>query len=203
MKKTHKIVMLSTEDINGLVKVNGTLRVEKGMFNYPKKLYPDAQQQHLYILSNDEIKEGDWYYDIDTECFEKAIGYDVLSANECEDCYKIIASTDPKLDLPQIPQSLIEYYADHHPEEIELKSIDVRVDPDEPNDMAIFSEELKLQDNKVVWVEPYVQPNAKIEKLYTREEVEKLTHAAYLAGALANARGKDMFEYWKWHKTNL
>jgi hypothetical protein len=71
-------------------------------------------------------------------------------------------------------------------------------------------DKLKLRDNEVVWVEPrtmsiveYMNEQHEVGKLYTSEEVEKLTHDSYLAGALANAKGQDMGDYWKWKKKNL
>jgi hypothetical protein len=78
--------------------------------------------QHLYILSNDEIKEGDWYVN-SGGCLFQAIKYLPLSTDR-----KIIATTDTSLKsynqeydprsktgrewlyLPQIPQSFIEYF---------------------------------------------------------------------------------------------
>jgi len=49
--------------------------------------------QHLYILSDDEIKEGDWFYDIFSESIKKCFEIPPLE----DAAYKIIASTDPSL----------------------------------------------------------------------------------------------------------
>jgi hypothetical protein len=238
MKKTHKIIMLPTEDASHLCKHIRTSGNELSYFQIPEKSHT-WRPQHLYILSNDEIKEGDWHYHRDA-AGDKHI---LLKGRDFEPnmkfCSKIIATTDPKLkvkvglhsmdgtitevsrSLPQIPQSLIEYYAKHQPEEVELEYEWIKRRRNQYKEDRKY--ELKIQNNEVVWVEPeekvcinscargtlshckengceWLKPK---ETLYTREEVEKLTHDSYLAGALANAKGQDMGDYWKWKKKNL
>ena len=94
---------------------------------------PNYFPQYLYILTNAEIKEGDWcmikdepqqvksfnasvlpelkhkYGDTLCTCYNIQIGY--------YECFpesligkKIIATTDPSLNLPEIPKSFIEYF---------------------------------------------------------------------------------------------
>lgn len=167
---------------------------------------------YLYILSDDEIKAGDWIHKLNTNRIEEALVPDLCLNKAFK---KIIATTDPKLKrqgelninkkfnytIPQIPQLLVEYYAKHQPEYVELEY--------NSQDMIRGWEvlgtlsQLKLQDNEVVWVEPkqHIQKcgceicgctplTACIicgeeknldgdfwkskEKLYTRAEVEKL-----------------------------
>lgn len=75
--------------------------------------------QHLYFISDDEIKEGDWYYDYavyvgverilkcdrhDKECANHNIG---CNTKDVLICGKIIASTDPSLGLPAIPEEWV------------------------------------------------------------------------------------------------
>ena len=94
--------------------------------------------QHLYILSDEEIKEGDWYYNYDYNCIRKcveinkefiknALYYENNSTvfDYSTNCKKIIAATNPELTfeskgiftdikyinkLPQIPQSFIQEF---------------------------------------------------------------------------------------------
>jgi len=55
MKKTHKVVMLATEEGVSLYDSEGM-----GLFYNP--VYPEyCLGQHLYIVSEEDIKEGDWY----------------------------------------------------------------------------------------------------------------------------------------------
>ena len=46
----------------GLVLLNSIYRIEKGLINYPKDLYPDAEGYDVYITSDEEIKDGDRVY---------------------------------------------------------------------------------------------------------------------------------------------
>lgn len=73
--------------------------------------------QHLYFITDDEIKEGDWVYNIFLKSIRKATG------NDKADVKKIIATTDKSLkfwtndengkhiwSLPQPSQAFIEKY---------------------------------------------------------------------------------------------
>ena len=188
----------------------------------------------IHILSDEEIKEGNWvvFHGFENRVFQTVSPTHDDNWSTTEPtladslkpslCKKIIATTDPKLVfkkesdeyngynlIPRIPQSLVEYYAKHQPEEVELEY-------DYNDNMPLTTPgssvyRLKLQNNEVVWVEPIkgkmalvkVNGTLQAETLYTREEVEELTHIAFLDGALANLKGKDMGEYWKWKKKNL
>jgi hypothetical protein len=62
--------------------------------------------QHLYFLSDDEIKEGDWVYRFDSKDIFKADAYLIYLINigSTEFCKKIIVTTDKKLFI-NIPDS--------------------------------------------------------------------------------------------------
>lgn len=71
-----------------------------GEIHIPTIMY---QYFHLYFTSSEEIKEGDWYY--------SSILNQVLLKGTSKDKHpKIVASTDPSLGLPSIPQSFIKQY---------------------------------------------------------------------------------------------
>jgi len=173
MKKKHKIVMLPTEDKTGV-------KLTSGKYDSLK---------YLYILSDDEIKEGDWFmsafysYPIhNTKKWREKQESMVKGSSDCSDLkyHKIIATTDPKLHagmqrvmrgnevqnkIPQIPKSLIEYYVRHQPEEVELEYEEIG--PGFPADIWFP----KLQNNEVVWVEPepYIQKCGRIERYESRK----------------------------------
>lgn len=77
-------------------------RLQYGMFNnselgLSKEPLSWRDSRHLYITSDDEIKEGDWFYD---NHFEQICMFDVdfkRNPNDYDDCKKIILTTDPKL----------------------------------------------------------------------------------------------------------
>jgi hypothetical protein len=64
-----------------------------------------TKAQHLYLVSDSEIKEGDCYIQNDNKVWEEYGEGDDISNS-----YKIEASTDTSLGLPGIPQSFIEEY---------------------------------------------------------------------------------------------
>lgn len=102
--KESDIVMLATDEAKvGMIGFDGkdyhifcepsaTLHNEYGF---------DFTAQHLYFLSNDEIKEGDWYYSGGKTATYSIHQADSLRlaelANESSQCSKIIASTNSAL----------------------------------------------------------------------------------------------------------
>lgn len=71
-------------------------------------------KQNLYILSDDEIKEGDWYYDSEFDSIHKSSFPDGLPPFLKRRCKKIIVTTDESLGLPQPSQSFIEKYVEEY-----------------------------------------------------------------------------------------
>jgi len=166
MKKPHKIVMLPTEDSSCLCIADGRL------YYYSKDKWftkdCDTQPQHLYILSDDEIRKGDWFYN--GVNVEKTLR--VESQIPFHGCKKIIATTDSKLTnliykneedyfnydngdklntnklLAQIPQLLIEYYTKHQPEEVELEYEWIERKRNQSKEDRNYK--LKLQNNEVI-----------------------------------------------------
>lgn len=67
--------------------------------------------QHLYFTSDDEIKEGDWYYNESVNNIFRA----ELKSHSTPPKNKIIASTDPNI-TPDflIPESFIKVYVDSY-----------------------------------------------------------------------------------------
>ncbi len=192
----------------------------------------------LNVISDDEIKEGDWCLYIMDNNEIGCISPIKADKNSSTDSWykKIIATTDPKLTkvdevsgdnvwtspIPQIPQSLVEYYAKYQPEEVELEYIHYTPDEDVKH---VYSEidMIKLQDNEVVWVESKIietdvdgneitvsvyrkdcneHYNLSAEELiemYDKlEEVEKLCKSAWLHGMRTEG---EKFSNWK--KKNL
>lgn len=76
----------------------------------------ERNYKHLYLVSNEEIKEGDWYifptvkpagFSIAQYKYEEnSISLGNLKAKN------IIATTDSELKLPQIPQDFIKYFVE-------------------------------------------------------------------------------------------
>jgi hypothetical protein len=133
MKKEHDIVMLPSE--------SGVIMSEVGAYDtdmvliteLPKHLRTsDRPHNHLYILSDEEIKKGDWFINLGSGghpgvAIYKANSENSKAINEFKypEIKKIIATTDTELhynkvveedihmykeSLPHIPQHIIEAY---------------------------------------------------------------------------------------------
>jgi len=106
--KERDIVMLATEDKNApITQLKSIVDIQ-------------FSPKHLYILSNEEIKEGDWFTD-GKKAYHNKVQLDGYIGFK-----KIIATTDPKLlttrisvdqdfnesyiPVPQVPQSFVELY---------------------------------------------------------------------------------------------
>lgn len=133
--KRAKVVMLPTKEKAGLVINPSTNKIEHVDFVKDVKYYTDASFNcyQLFITSDEEIKEGDWYYWSVTNTIQKAIKDSLDRLPKIEDgSKKIIATTDSslkvsrenshpnsvwKLDgalLPQPSQSFIEKYVEEY-----------------------------------------------------------------------------------------
>ncbi len=131
MKKTLQVVMLPTNEKAeiGFLTQKGKERGHLVHFDRPMPIILDSENQHLYFLSDEEIKEGDYHVAIRIVKTngDKAIAFtdqEQLDAiAEIGGAKKIIATTDklnihPNLAdsyrsgncLPQIPQSFIEHF---------------------------------------------------------------------------------------------
>lgn len=112
MTKSCQVVVLPTNQKavigeNALVYVNSPLNPYWG---YGKVIYAEGMnvectEHHLYILSDDKIEVGD--YVLDQDCSELFGPYEKTDFL-IRDHKKVIASTDPTLNLPTIPEQSIQ-----------------------------------------------------------------------------------------------
>lgn len=96
------------------------------------------EKHHIYILSNDLIKEGDW-------CYDQSINnlFQVWNIQEelPEIWKKIIVTTDESLSLPLIPQTYIDYF-------IKTQSLeDINLAYDDLNNLILVNQFVKIQIN--------------------------------------------------------
>ena len=85
-----EVVMLATKEYHSDIELDETLQLSK------HKGYCNKNGQQLYIVSNEEIKEDDWYYSKTLDSIYQAI-YLPLAI---KDAKKIIATTDESLHIP-------------------------------------------------------------------------------------------------------
>lgn len=124
MYKDCDVVMLATKEKANMALIGVNNEVK--LFQHSKAEYELSETikpQHLYILSDEEIKEGDWFFNSIDNSIKQATNWIYVST-----CKKIIGATDSSLDitgnrllvtndpcnlmcrLPQIPQLFIEYF---------------------------------------------------------------------------------------------
>ena len=211
-KKRCKVVMLPTTEKSRLFKGGGSL-------NYLPHSVDNGDgwrsPQHLYIISDDKIEEGDWVIETsNSNALEQFADYSLNQKSM--GCKKIIATTDSKLKLPQIPQSFIEEYC--RKGGIDEVDVEYEVTPSlkTGDNYNIGGEVREVTDvwlgtnnawyvstpNNHAWscpieLKPKVNSDNTInihlieEKMYTREEVEAIAAKFLLLGFGKSAEGRN------------
>lgn len=212
MYKTHKIVLIPTDKKEfkkgQIILTLGPLINFKGeVLKHENTLYLSSndsidivthplQPQHLYILSDEELKEGDWFIQYDSALApNKITEYHleiIKDGIHGKDWKKIIATTDRSLvvnvskslgvtrELPNIPLKFVKQYIEKYNQRKQIKKVLVEyVDDYSKNDQLIIMEnegidirspyqKIKIHENNYVSVKP-----KKIKK-YKRKEVIKI-----------------------------
>ena len=75
-----------------LNKINNKLLLDSDTYSDLEKILPSSKYQHIYITSDEEIKEGDWYY-----YFGHIVKYDSDENTLTPNCKKINLTTDQDL----------------------------------------------------------------------------------------------------------
>lgn len=227
MKKTFKVVMLPTEKATGLCK-------DKRATNYPNLLnhhkpnfYNElgtndkwTENYHLYIISDDEIKEGDWYINTaqlpnkvlqhSKEGVEFAKRHNMILS-------KIVATTDKSLSydakmygkaiegykqqLSQLPESFIQAYIKAYNEEHPITEVDLEmIETTFPNEEGIPNcfegYEIKTRPDNTVIVHE--------SKKYSRDEVLEFAQKyARMVTERNILNGYKLIHNHKWIEDNL
>lgn len=154
---------------------------------------------YLHVLSDEEIKEGDWFYADEFSPIEQAAHFEGNLVNGFikSECKKIIATLDESLHvktdepnfgsymtlslgvrLPKISEEFVKYFISEHKKGNLIEEVDVEYEDglNKPLDEALRSsgplvfERLKLVDNTINIIIP------KEDRLFTTKEVEDLFH---------------------------
>lgn len=215
MKKTYKVVMLSTEKESNL-----WLRNNKLEYNCSPSF--KINPQHLYITSNEKIKEGDWCIYDKTNIVFKAYNIKsktVVQASDLEEyhisfCKKIIATTDKSLryveevtgitklpltfNIPQIPESFIKAYIESYNSSNPITEVNLEMTLNGSFEKAVSADEMELsyqvktRDDNTVIIHK--------SKVYSLEEVKDLLHQAARFGRLTHkediGRMPDLTNQW-------
>lgn len=153
--------------------------------------HEDFEVQHLYIISDDEIKDGDWKYNAKLNQVWQHNREGKNLPNELKhagkDTLKVITSTDSSLKMkgrypyfpniwnrvPSIPQSFIERYVSEYNKGNILEDVEVEYDsiPDNSPTVPFYRINLHLNPDNTISIKS-------IKDSWTRKEVEKLCRAA-------------------------
>ena len=189
MKKSAQLIMIPTNEKANVGSI--VTRPSDNRMAIVNVLTKDDPQpcihQHLYILSDKEIEEGDWFYDLDTKYIKIKQSWE--NSHLDFNCKKIIASTNRSLntfieskdgnytehgqgyfkELPQPPQSFIEHFVSEYNKGnvitevmVEYKSIGAYANPKYDSDY-----QLKINSDNTI--------NISMPKdSWSREEVKQL-----------------------------
>ena len=80
----------------GAVTINNEKNNRLKIFRSGSKINDFLCDKYVYITSDEEIKEGDWYYNDWTKTISKTN----IDIKKCSDYFKIISSIDKSLNLP-------------------------------------------------------------------------------------------------------
>src|SRR5690606_13273419 len=100
-----KVVMLPTEKANKPAFYYSRFNSKNYKFSFRQG--NNYQPQHLYIISNEEIKDGDWFYSPKVNKILRNLFNKFEQGDK-----KIIATTDSSLGLPTPSNSFIKKYCE-------------------------------------------------------------------------------------------
>lgn len=206
MLKKIPVVMLPTEKASSLfLGLTGRLKFD----NKQLSTHPKIINQHLYFLSDEEIKEGDCIYNIITNSIVINWG----GHGSMEHWKKIIATTDESLFeqifyhpdgaiiggiesyklLPRPSQSFIERFMEKYNVGTPITHVMVEYVNLEPNEQGLI---LKIAKDNTITIKP-------VKDSWTRKEHEK--DLRDLAQLISNKHrfGDGVFDVDKWIEQNL
>ena len=217
MLKKIPVVMLPTEKASSLfLGLTGRLKFD----NKQLSTHPKIINQHLYFLSDEEIKEGDWVYNhilndvvqIKTSHIQNPINF-FTEINKLKHAKKIIATTDESLFeqifyhpdgaiiggiesyklLPRPSQSFIERFMEKYNVGTPITHVMVEYVNLEPNEQGLI---LKIAKDNTITIKP-------VKDSWTRKEHEK--DLRDLAQLISNKHrfGDGVFDVDKWIEQNL
>ncbi len=219
-KKRCKVIRLASKD--NAAPIDDQNQVGQGLSCNEVPNFHKYNPQHLYIVSDDEIKEGDWYINGMNEVSQFEVGVSSTAFYKEQGIPKIIATTNPELGigkkieitedkvdniipnwkrLPQPSKAFIEKYCkaggiDEVLVEYEYKYLR------NPEFYGTGMENTK-------WLVPKVDSHNtitihSIKDSWTREEVEKIAAKFFLLGFGESAEGRNAEILWqgeeKWLK---
>ena len=194
IKRQCNVVMLSTNDKARIGEITSNLtmhdlfimsdRVFKAWNTpYYNNTFDNSHLigNNLYFTSEEEIREGDYYYSLTADAWFKQGRLSFTNPNE-RLCKKIIASTDPSLGLPQPSTSFIEKYISEYNKGNIIEKVNVEYDGDYDEYYGgYYADTVKPKVSKGNTISI-----SKVKDSWSREEVIALIDEAYKLGYNSN-----------------
>jgi len=234
MKQLCNVVMLPTEKASNIIintAFNDGSNKDKLFYSNESKVQcANIRPQHLYITSDEEIKEGDWYYNPAGNNFAPDMRlvkceslHEAIACRNEPVCSKVIATTDKSLTiettkadvanvqfskhslLPQIPESFIKVFVESNDT---IK--EVLVDYEERwKDLGDRGDGKHIYETNHLVLK--TRPDNTIiisqARTYTKDEVEQLCNSSYVEGMNAQKFINDLptprVRFKKWLEDNL
>ena len=211
--------MLPTE--KATLHLSNNLLITSNVLTNKNDLYKSIPQ-HLYIISDEQPKDGDWCYDKHNNCLVSPKDLEKTNSLDIKDYFmKIVATTDKSLgitdhkispvpnfvDMPQLPESFIKDYIKDYNEgkpitvvylEMEEKlHIGETIDDSYPKEFVESLNKIKTRPDNTVFIHA--------PKMYSRNELESFIELAWATcSATKYKEGDDIGADCKdWMNTNL
>lgn len=183
-KKTQVVMLPTNEKANLALNSNGKLALSNHSYNNS----PNFTNQHLYFLSDEEIKEGDWFILGNNKDKPYQVGYCGFIPDREKGDRKVIATTDSSLRehddtvpypktrpaLPQPSQDFIKVFVEEYNKGNVIEEVDVeyegqyRINTDgEPIGLPVHNYRPKVNSKNEITIR-------KIKDSWSREEVKLL-----------------------------
>lgn len=190
MKKKCKVVMLPTNDKKAPIL---SYLNDKSLQYFTNEYWsnPDLTKRHIYILSDEEIKVGDWCYSALLSIFQY-----LNNSEPTTNCYKIIATTDKSLGLPEPPPGFPSVFVREYNKGNVIENVMVEYEYNKLYPMVQNNNiQLKINKNNYITI-------TKVEDSWNREEVINLL---YLFGSRMEDRNdiRPYYRYEEWIEENL
>ena len=182
-----EVVMLTTDKRTRIDKIRNSLRYS--IYLIPSNAF--SEFQHLYILSNEEIKEGDWFIDLKDNTIWQNKAKESMRKSIFPECKKIIATTNEYIGYtdirvspvknfciyPKPSDSFIKKYIEEYNKGNVITNVLVEYEIGKSysgNSGLEIKQWLKVDSNNTITIKK-LEP-----ELYTREEVKILLQKSLL-----------------------
>lgn len=196
LKKKVQVVMFPTNEKANILKRNNYLTVHCANWEPKGLLETGWNYQHLYFLSDEKIKEGDWCIQNGAWLCKITCNRDLSQSN----LKKIIASTNKSLNLPQPPPAFVKVFIEEWNKGNKIKWVMVNYEELKDEAWKTYLIRLKVDKNNDITI-------TKVKDSWSREEVRNIAYAMYCMGrddlVETKEQGKYVDNFNKWIEENL